>query len=127
MRGNQLALLIHESMKSKHLIEVTLNSRKVYIGFPVEFELGADEGDLAFVPVFSGYRNPENQQLHMTMFYTKVSRDLEDLPPDNTDWKPEQFRLILPMREIVSLRTFNFQFYDRITGFDDSIKAEASH
>ncbi len=125
-RGNQIALLIHDSMQTRNLIEVTLSSRKVYVGFPIEFELNADEGDLALVPVFSGFRNPDDQELKLKAFYGEVHAQLYNSTTNMEDWHPDEFRLIVPMREIVSLRTFNSEFYDRATGLGQSIRSSAT-
>ena len=68
-------LLIAEAIKRSRLLEVSLKSGKSYIGFAVGNTISRwPEADLALLPVSSGYRHRDTQDLVITTHYAPAMR-----------------------------------------------------
>ncbi len=108
--GDLIELLIAESIEHQRLIELSLKSRKSYIGFALKSGIiSQGESDIALIPMASGYRNKDTQQLEITTNYaTVVEKSLEE----SSDLIYEDFRIVIPMLEIVSARIFHPQAYE---------------
>ena len=95
-------------MKSMELIEVTLASNKVYVGWALEAKL--DKPERKFVEIFplrSGYRNRETQELVLTTDYaTTLLTHLDELGDDYED----ELRVIIPVAEIRTARPFSSRY-----------------
>ena len=66
--GEHVELLIIESVEEKIPVEITLRNRKIYIGLAGDTGVGGTpEADVAVVPMFSGYRNEDTQDLVITL------------------------------------------------------------
>ena len=104
--GNLVELLIRESIDSEKLIEISLKSRKSYIG--VALESGSD---VALIPVASGYRDESTYELHITTNYAPVF--YEFLEGEESSLVDEDFRVVIPMPEIVAARIFDPEVYER--------------
>ncbi len=101
--GDLIELLIAESIEDQKLIEISLKNRKSYIGFGIVSSIETidkDEADIELLPTASGYRDESTQELVITDNYAEV---LEEHPYDNYD----DFRIVIPMSEIVSARVFD--------------------
>ena len=90
----------------KKLIEISLKSRKSYIG--VALESGSD---VALIPVASGYRDESTYELHITTNYAPVF--YEFLEGEESSLVDEDFRVVIPMPEIVAARIFDPEVYER--------------
>lgn len=130
-KGDLLELLLAESTERQVFVELSLRSGKSYIGLALNSGLQADsESDVALFPLASGYRDPETQELEITTYYAAViqewlteSEELEESSdePEETEKRlanPEDFRIVVPMSEIVSVRLFDLDLYER---FQDEI------
>ena len=110
--------LIAESVESGQLIEVSLKSRKVYIGLALQSGIRMQgEPDVSLVPLASGYRHTDTQELRITTNYARVIRDLIN---ESGNWDDASFndlsnnlRIVIPMSEIVSARLFDWEVYQR--------------
>lgn len=102
-KGNLKELLLRESIDRKAMVELSLQSGKVYIGFVSE--IGIDDGtDVALIPVVSGYRKEETRELKITTEYTFV-RNVFSLDDD-------VFQIVFKMSEIVTARIFDPDVYE---------------
>ena len=111
--GEHIELLIIESIEGKTPIEITLRNRKVYIGLAGDTGVGGNpDGDVAIVPMFSGYRDENTQYLEITLDYFPVIDMYLEEKPSLTE---EDFRVVLPMSEIVSARLFYEDVYDQFS------------
>ena len=103
--GDLLSCLLHNvSKRNNGLVEVTTESRKVYIGFASDDGLSSQssEGEryFAIVPVFNGYRT-KNHNIRLTTDYAPIlAKHLGRL-----DF--EDFSVIIPIREVVSARYYD--------------------
>lgn len=110
--GNLIELLIMRSMSEqraveRRIIELTLRSGKSYIGFGHRNDVeDYEDADVSLVPVASGYRRKDTQELQITTNYARVMLESEDV--DFSD-----FRIVIPMSEIISARTFIPEAYKR--------------
>lgn len=109
--GDLIELLIAESIEDQRLIELSLRSGKSYIGFALESGITRQgESDIALVPIASGYRNKDTHELEITTNYASVVREsLEKM----SDLALNDFRIVLPIAEIISARVFHPEAYER--------------
>lgn len=125
-KGDLIELLLAESTERQVFVELTLRSGKSYIGLALNSGLQAhNESDIALIPLASGYRDPDSQELEITTYYAAVIDEwLEELEEENE--RPDQpqetekrlenledFRIVIPMSEIVSARLFDLDVYER--------------
>ena len=73
---------------------------------------GSPDADVAVVPMFSGYRDENTQDLVITLDYFPVIDMYLEEKPSLTE---EDFRVVLPMSEIVSARLFYEDVYDQFS------------
>ena len=107
--GNLVSCLLEDALDDNGLVELTMQNRKSYIGFPRESGVSASEGDVAIVPVVSGYRDDVTLELKITTEYFEA---LDALASDSGRLSDSDFQVVLPQREIVSARRFDPQAYD---------------
>ncbi len=108
--GNLIELLIRENNESGKLVELSLRSGKSYIGFVFESGIARHgESDVALLPMASGYRKEDTRELELTTNYAPVLRkSLEEL----SSLVNEDFRIVIPMSEIVTARIFDPDVYE---------------
>ena len=97
----------------RRLIEVSLRSRKVYVEIPLEGPPGSiPDSDVALVPLYSGYRDEGTQELLLTRSYGPVV--IAHTSPGNpySDWEWDDFRVVFPMSESVSVRLFKREAFN---------------
>ena len=103
--GDQIGLLVDQSIREGQIIELALTSGKSYVCRAVHGTFGhRDIGDVLVVPVLSGYRDREKQRLVLTTNYEPMLRDSIEL---------ERFHVAIPIREIVSVRIFDLEIYSQ--------------
>lgn len=109
--GDLIELLIAESIEDQRLIELSLRSGKSYIGFALESGITRQgESDIALIPMASGYRNKDTHELEITTNYADtVKESLEK----SSELIYKDFRIVIPMPEIVSARVFHPEAYER--------------
>lgn len=92
------------------LVELVMESGKVYIGFPINTGIGTlGESDVSIIPLMSGYRRAKNRQLEITVYYQQALRDagLDGLM---------EFLVALPKSRILSARRFDLDVYEKSFG-----------
>ena len=104
--GDHIELIILESIDREEMVEITLKSRKSYIGIALKGRmLNISEPDISIVPIASGYRNRETLELEIT---TNNASMIGDSYRDFHD-----FRVVIPKSEIVSVRLVDPELYRR--------------
>ena len=108
--GNLIELLIRENNESGKLVELSLRSGKSYIGFVFESGIARHgESDVALLPMASGYRKEDTRELEITTDYAPVLwKSLEESPR----LVYEDFRIVIPMSEVVTARIFDPDVYE---------------
>ena len=112
--GDLIELLISESIEEQKVVEVSLRSGKSYIGFALESGITRQgEADIALIPIASGYRDKDTQELEITNYYAAVIKKSLDNPSTSPGRVYEDFQIVIPMSEIVSARIFYFDVYQQ--------------
>ncbi len=112
--GDFIELLIDQSIYRVLPVELSLHSGKSYVGYAIKSRLATQsEVDIVLVPIASGYRKKETQELEITTHYSSIILEFDK--KDFTD-----FRIVIPMSEIVSARLFDQDVYERFQGTKSS-------
>ena len=124
--GDHIELLIQESIDDQVPVEVTLRNRKIYIGLGLESGIGtSSESDIALIPMYSGYRDKDTLNLHIEIDYLSVIWEFLEydegrvLAEDADPWSSEEFRVVIPVTEVVSARLFDEELYDEFAEPED--------
>ena len=114
--GDQISLIIDQAMLEGRFVELSLANRKSYVGSPVQGTFGhRDAGDVALIPIASGYRDKDSRDLVITTNYAPAIEDqLSELALDD-------LKVAFPMRDVVSARLFDQNLYASF--LDDSAAA----
>ena len=105
---DHIGLVVDEALTRNRPIQISLASRRIYIGFPLirAFQARDDEGDLVIVPLWSGYRDEHTLRLRRTVNYAPVIRSELKNGKGLTD-----FRIAVPMAAIQSARPYDRNTY----------------
>lgn len=107
--GDFVELLIVDAIESQQLVEVSLQSGKSYIGLALASGIGQDnDADIVIVPVASGYRDQKTRELEITTYYSPVIDEVLE----KWDLSYRDFRIVIPMSQIVSVRLFFPEAYE---------------
>ena len=99
--GSNLLRLLHTATKYEMLVSVTLDNRKVYVGFVITApNLQSTEQYVQLLPVLSGYRDSNDLRLKFTTNYAQVYPDAYR----SGGMDPSDFIVIFPT---ASIRTAN--------------------
>ena len=113
-RGKYLLLMIQEAFDQSLMIEVTLNSGKVYIGYPL-CEMPCDGEDLNLYIFFSGYRENVTKELIVSKEYANEFKSILDADEDRTDQMLlSKFNVIVPTKDIASARFFDEEIFEKL-------------
>ena len=109
--GDHIELLIAESIEDQKFVELSLRSRKSYIGLALESGVGiSGQADVSLIPILSGYRDKDTQNLEIVIDYLPV---IGEYIRDEFDGAEEDFRIVIPLAEVVSARLFDPELYGR--------------
>jgi len=102
-------------------IAVTMDDRKVYVGYIVEgFDPAIGRKCILLLPLMSGYRHQETHKVEFTTFYTELYGAEYSAGPTNQDkalpapldhLRAEDFITVLPADRIASCRLFDGRAY----------------
>ena len=117
-RGKYFLLMIQEAFDQSLMIEVTLNSGKVYIGSPL-CEMPFDSEDLNLFVFFSGYRENATKELIVSKEYANEFKSILDAGEDRTDQMLlSKFNVIVPTKDIASARFFDEEIFEKLNSAD---------
>lgn len=117
-RGNYLFLMIQEAFDKSVMMEVTLNSGKVYIG-PLLGEMPFESEYLQLIPYISGYRENETKKLIVSRRDAKGMKAILDASQADFDQiLLSDFRIIVPMKDIASARLFYPEIFEKLNSAD---------
>lgn len=128
--GNQIELVIDQAMRDEELVELTLRSRKSYVGYGRESGIGkSSDTDIVLAPVLSGYRDEMTLKLKLDTDYTETFekyiseyessiKEFEEVAGESFEERSfgtiEKFRdflVVIPLSEVVSARRFDQTVY----------------
>lgn len=105
--GELKGVFITEAISGGKLVEVSLNTGKVYIGLIIESGIGmSSQFDFMIVPAYSGFRNRETQELEITQYY---SHAIKKMVEEGKDWV--ELRIGISISDVVSVRFFYPELY----------------
>ena len=103
--GYRLDLLLAQSVKEQEFIELSLRSRKSYIGLILGSEITRHgEPDIALIPLISGYRDKDTLESKITTDYASA---IEGSLDGDSDLQYGDFQIVIPRDEVVSARIFH--------------------
>ena len=112
--GAFIELIISESIERQKPIEISLKNGKSYIGFAFERKIAVSgESDIAIIPIRSGYRHKDTHELVLTTDYASVIQKCLKGNPVVPDLRYEDFRVVVPMSEVGSVRIFHPEVYEQ--------------
>jgi hypothetical protein len=109
--GNEFELLLRDSMEKKSLVEITLDSKKVYIGWVKELPIPLVSNYLRIIPALSGYRNETHHIIFTTDYLTVYSTYIESGSSLNA--KELNVDLIITIDNIVSISYFDHDMWEK--------------
>ncbi len=109
LTGDELEQLIDGAFLDASLVSFTMKNGKVYVGWPVSLPRPSRDSYLSVLPLFSGYRNAE-QDITFTTEYWDVYQQRQEEGEENMY---RGFLLVLATGEIVSASLFDLGVYDR--------------
>lgn len=111
---NSMESLILESMKPTELIEVTLESNKVYIGWVLGAHIANLERKYIEVsPLYSGYRDRGTQEMKLLTNYAQAFADHPDQIKKGHEYR---LRIVIPVSQIRTIRPFDIEYYSLFIG-----------
>lgn len=112
--GALIELIISESLERRKPVEISLKNGKSYIGFAFERKIAVSgESDIAIIPIRSGYRHKDTHDLVLTTDYASVIQKCLKGNPVVPDLRYEDFRVVVPMSEVGSVRIFHPEVYEQ--------------
>jgi hypothetical protein len=108
--GGPLEQFLDAAMHQDKDVLLTLKCGKVYLGQIVSSFI-PDQRDQTIIlwPIWSGYRNPKDQTVTFTTNYEKVYTEMEG--NDGHKALIKDFRLIIPIQEILSATLFSKEIH----------------
>lgn len=119
--SGEIPSLILDALNRKFLLEVTLRSRKVYVGWILRGPGIANDGamvDVAISPLSSGYRDSMTLAVVLTTDFepsyrneqlSEDSIEVTHLIDDQLDQYGRDTSVLIPLSEIVAIRPFNVE------------------
>lgn len=113
--GDGIESLIDRSFRRELPVELSLRSRKSYIGYVIESQFTRQSGtDITLIPLASGYRAKYTCKLNITTYYSSIIQ--ECISDEELDIDIDDFKIVIPMYEIVSARLFDEDVFMRFQG-----------
>ena len=110
-----IEVLLDDAMQGDWYVELALDGGKSYVGLPVRtpYAASSELADVELIPLFSGYRTSDRRELRLTRYY---GDDIRRMVSDPTGLRerltPGDFRVVIPLREIVTARLFDPDVYE---------------
>ncbi len=113
--GGSLRSLLMDAHIEKRAVMLTLNTRKVYVGWIYTPPQLRKPTYLVIFPTLSGYRSTDDLAIRWTTDYAPVYLDLTSQASRGQKLKtePAHFQLVLPLESVSSATYFDKDLYDR--------------
>ena len=103
--GNAFTQLLLDAQKGKHLVSITLDSRKWYVGWITESpSLNPQELYFRLLPYRSGYRDKDDLTTVYTTFY--------DGALSESTFEQKDLVITLPLKDVKTANLFNEDLYN---------------
>ena len=104
--GTETEKLLLKAMETGALVLVTLENRKVYIGWPAYSpDLRHESNQFRILPAVSGYREENSLELHPTTQYLDIYERIRQ--GQVTDLQANDFEVVLPLDKVISANLFS--------------------
>lgn len=107
---NDMDALCKEAIAGTKPVAVTLDTRKVYVGLVFDSLEPGKEANLTILPLYSGYRDKDTLEMHLTRKYTSVdlqlgilANDADGADADDAAEQLAEYRIVIPRERIVTL------------------------
>lgn len=125
--GDELEMIVKNSVLNGQTIQLTLKNDKVYIGFCEETPIPQKTNYLSISPILSGYREKETKKLVITTDYFKVVdefiEEIEEKKGEELEKISLNTDIVIKQDEILSARIYEQDIFDK---FNKSIKNTTS-
>ncbi|MEJ7560643.1 MAG: hypothetical protein WKF66_20195 [Pedobacter sp.] len=109
--GNEFELLLSSSFFDAHLLQFTMDSGKVYIGWVKELPKPFTTSYIRITPALSGYRDEKKELVFTTQYLTVYASYIAD--GSVTDQSELKTDLVLKVDKINSTSFFDMEMYKR--------------
>ena len=93
---------IYEKIRDREMVMITLESGKVYVGWPLATPINENAKWLRLVPQLSGHRNAQFK----VSFQVDYSEVFDDEPSDEN-------RMLIPLEKIVTAQPFDIEVFEK--------------
>ncbi len=113
--GGSLRGLLLEAHLAKRAVMLTLNTRKVYVGWVFTLPLLKRPTYVVLFPTLSGYRRADDLAVRWTTDYFPAYLDImmRLQAGERLQSGPEHFQLVLPLESVTSATFFDDEVYNR--------------
>ena len=110
-----IELILLKALEEAKLVSITLQTRKVYIGFVSHHFFNPWKGvkSIRIIPVYSGFRDEKDFHIEFTTSYEHVIRYTDE--SDEIEFKAEDFQMGISLGEIVSVIFFDNRVYEQFS------------
>lgn len=112
-----IEVLLDDAMQGDWYVELALETGKCYVGLPVRsaYATSSEAADVELIPLFSGDRTGETRELRLTRYYgDDIRRLVDDSAGLRAGLSPRDFRVVIPLRQVVAARLFDPDVYDEM-------------
>lgn len=106
--GDEIEQLFKKVAKEELLVQVTLKSNKVYVGFVEYIPPPKESNYLKIIPLISGYRNYETKKVKFNTEYYKAIMLYQS---DEAKYKSFEMDLTIKQDEILVANVFDYDVY----------------
>ena len=126
--GNQVLWLLRDSLAKNRMVEITLRSKKSYVGYTQDTGITTHRADpdITLIPMASGYRHHETRELVLTTSYGPKIAGFLASQPNESAWSYKNFQVAFPFSEIVSARFFDPTVFASFQSVPDDSNDESS-
>jgi hypothetical protein len=120
-------LLLQRAVAGTHPLLLSLKNQKAYVVLSLD-SVRIDRKYLSVLPLWSGYRNKDTQEVTFTVNYSKVYQQLVEKrknglePPDRIE---DSFELVVPADLVASATLFDMHLYSEHFSAEDESSAPA--
>lgn len=106
--GDEIEQLFKQAAENENLVQVTLKTNKVYVGFIEYIPPPKESNYLKIIPVISGYRNSETKKI---VFTTDYFNSILLYQSNEDKYSNFQMDITFKQDEILSANVFDFDVY----------------
>jgi len=123
IQNDDFELLLYRAITNNDLIQVTMENKKVYVGFVVRgFRPTEERKHLRILPVISGYRGAKGKVHHTTQYEDIYENISENKTQEELIALGADFEIILPVADIKSAHIYIPDVFKQFSRAEKKIK-----